>query len=39
MMIDGGHPYDWTAAHVSAAHAYVHDLIAVALFGQQITQD
>jgi len=33
-----GKPYDWTGEQANAAHAYVHDLIAVALFGQQITE-
>jgi hypothetical protein len=34
---EDGEPANWTAEQANAAHAYVHDLIAVALFGQQIT--
>ena len=31
---EDGEPYNWTAEQINLAHAYVHDLISVAMFGQ-----
>ena len=30
---EDGEPYNWTADQINVAHAYVHDMIAAAMFG------